>query len=553
MFRITVLLLLFFLPCTLFSQQTEKIEPQVAIEHLPDHPNGIEIASQNGNWGVYNNDTKQWLIPAEYENIQYTADKLPYFVVRSNGKYGVMDTKGKLVIGFDYQQLTFYIISSKSRSDLLSDGDYIFGVQKNGLFGIIDINNKLLLPIEYSKIKFDEGPDYPALKSGKWGIVSLQAQTKVPFQYDQIEKLGKNTYRINANNLNGVVLNDGQIILPVQYTTFSRYADDAKGFPQWYLITGTDAREGLWNLQTQSLDIPVQYEKIIHRHGDHVIVMTGKKYGVVNMQNKTITPFDYDLLKYITYQKNDQLLLAVLKGKYGLIDISNKKLIGFEYDDLQPIGSGLYKAGNKGKYKVIDSTGRAITKQEYDHIGVFVFGEATVVKDGQMGSINKSGQANNFTNPDGAGYTDIKKLLIDFASVMNSNDDSILTAFCKKVTPDNHTIAFFKRGFYKYGRFMRDLEKKEYTLDGAQRMLFLRIKKYRGLLTSKIPGWRLEYENGYLSSFLYSDNLCIESVLSALFKSGTIEIKFRFTDFSRIDGFWKMFYPPYLPDDAIKQ
>ena len=243
-------------------------------------------------------------------------------------------------------------------------------------------------------------------------------------------------------------------------------------------------------------------------------------------------------------------MLAVQKGNYGLIDVSNKKLINFEYDDLQSISAGLYKAGNKGKWKVIDSTGRSITNPEYDNIGVFVKGEAAVFKNGQMGMINTTGKESQFTTPDGGGYTDIKKLLHDFVDALNSRNDSILTAFCKKVVPDDHTVSFLRNSGFDYRTLLYDLGKKAYTLEELHGTWLFRLKRIRRLLDNKIPSWKLEFTDQDLNIFLRSDTYCAESVPIAWFRAGGKDIKVQLGDLTRIDGFWKSFSLPHIPDNV---
>ena len=557
MTRFPVLLAWLLLPGALLAQKkkTEKetpvsVEPLEQTISVPDYSMPIDIVESNGKFGVYSNTSKQWLIPAAYENIQFTADSLPYFVVRDNGNYGVLDVNGKVMIGFDYQWLTFYNISSKSRNDRLSDKDYVFGVQKNGLFGFINIYNKQLVPPEYTKIRYDEyGPEYSALKDGKWGVVSLNGQVKVPFQYDEMDPLEKNIYQVSANNLKGVIAKDGKILLPIQYTKIVNLMSDVKEYRSRYVITGVDGKEGVWDSKI-NLDIPARYDKIVNVRDDNFVVVTGKKYGLINSQNKVQVPFEYDLLRYFTSQKNNRLLLAVQKGKYGLIDVLNKKLINFEYDDLQSISAGLYKAGNNGKWKVIDSTGRSITKPEYDNIGVFVEGTAAVFKNGQMGMINTAGQEKQFTTPDGGGYTDIKKLLHDFVDALNSKNDSILTAFCKKVAPDGHTVSFLRKSGFKYRTLLHDLDKKAYTLEDLPGEYLFRLKRFCRLLDNKIPSWKLECTDQDLDIHLRSDIYCAESVTIAWFGTGGKDIKIRMGDLTRIDGFWKSFSLPDMSDNV---
>jgi hypothetical protein len=269
------------------------------------------------------------------------------------------------------------------------------------------------------------------------------------------------------------------------------------------------------------------------------------KYGVVDAKNKILIPCAYDNLKYLSLKTSKQPLLAIVKGKYGLINTSKVKLADFQYDDIQSISGGFYKVGNNGKYKVMDAAGRIITKEGYDHIGIYVDGEASVLKGNKMGYINTQGNAFNFSPADDIGYTDLKTLLEDFTSAMNAKNDSIIRAFCKRVTPDKHTVSFLERSGFKDVALLYDLRKKAYTLEDIPVMWFDRLKGYSRKLKDNLQYVNQDSDNIYLQNEQFS----VVGLKSATkFTAGDKAVNIRLGGLMRVDGIWKAFSLPYMAD-----
>lgn len=530
-------ILLCLISGTAYSQEETPIYKEP--EKLPFKD--AKPTQQNGKTGLLNTKTIELLIPFEYDEIEKISDAFPYVIAKQQGKYGILNAKGKVIIPFNYQQLEFHNISSKDYfEETLSANDFIFKARQNGLSGFIDIHHKPVLAIEYDKLNFEKGHAFPASKGGKWGIIDLKGEVKVPFQYDEIEGIA-NAYIVKQKDLKGIISKEGKTLLPNRYTAIDRFKNSISKYTSYYLISD-NSRKGIWDAKVQTLSIPAQYDAILDVCEGNFIVTSNNKYGVINAKNTSLLPIEYGFLKFLSLQNSKQPLLAMVKGKYGLIDLSQKKLVAFQYDDIQSISGGCYKVCNGGKCHVIDATGRIITKEAYDHIGVFVDGEASVFRGKEMTTINARGDRSDWVPSDGSGYSNLKTLLEAFAHAMNSQNDSIIMAFCKKVTPDKHTVAFLERSGYRESPLLYDLRTKAYTLENIPIMWHDRLKRY----TAKLKD--LQY-SGNGNTYLENEPLCVEAVIgAATFKAGEKEVKVNLGGLMKIDGFWKAFAYPSMRD-----
>ncbi len=89
------------------------------------------------------------LIEPVYEDLKATWDS-PFLIVKKGDKYGVVDSLGKQVIPFKYEELEHF--SPFSFETDIKRGD-VFIVRELKKQGVINTKEKLLIPIEYESIK----------------------------------------------------------------------------------------------------------------------------------------------------------------------------------------------------------------------------------------------------------------------------------------------------------------------------------------------------------------------------------------------------------------
>jgi hypothetical protein len=130
---------------------------------------------------------------------------------------------------------------------------------------------------------------------------------------------------------------------------------------------------------------------IIYKYKDNkYLAMKDNKYGIIDVNNNVVVPFDYDTLDN-PHDDSINYLIAKKDNKYGVINDSNEIIIPFNYDTLlfefnhnseskntAFIGFAFEK---DNKYGIIDKSGKEIIKPEYglaiilnnEEISLFLF------------------------------------------------------------------------------------------------------------------------------------------------------------------------------------
>jgi len=90
------------------------------------------------------------IVPITYDNIELVKpmneknSKVNFFLLKSNGKVGLVDEWGNFIVAPDYQ-------------DVKPMTDKLFRVQRNNKYGLIDNKNRVLLTPEYTRISVKHG------------------------------------------------------------------------------------------------------------------------------------------------------------------------------------------------------------------------------------------------------------------------------------------------------------------------------------------------------------------------------------------------------------
>jgi len=137
------------------------------------------FALKNKHWGVVDLDNNT-IIPFEYEQIQETIYKNELgkdtFIVQKNGLLGTIDFKNKTVIPIKFEAISGFC-------ETKIKGHY---VTKNGKTGIVDKTGNIIIPTEYDHLYYHSKEIIKAKRNGKYGIINSQNITIVPFEYDSL-------------------------------------------------------------------------------------------------------------------------------------------------------------------------------------------------------------------------------------------------------------------------------------------------------------------------------------------------------------------------------
>ena len=119
--------------------------------------------------------------------------------------------------------------------------------------------------------------------------------------------------------------------------------------------------------------IPPQYDKMMHIGNNVFSVSLNNKCGIIDINNQTIIPFEYDYIDACDYDGSDSYIFPVQKNeKWGFINIKNETIIDFTYKDawyfqqeLAPVAISTEDEKDY-LYGYIDKSGKFILSPKYD-------------------------------------------------------------------------------------------------------------------------------------------------------------------------------------------
>lgn len=184
-----------------------------------------------------------------------------------------------------------------------------------------DIDDDLLMhfdntggdPTDWEEVTFfDEETDLAVVSvDGVYGAVNRKGETVIPIIYDYaMIRFSESLLAVKKNNKWGYVDYHHKIVIPFEYDNISDYKFED---------------EKLW-MKNNSVLGTVDYFS-----GDNAFVCKDGKIGIINKRNEIVFPFIYqDISSY----NEKYLCVSYDKLKYGVVDFNNNTVLPFEYDFL---------------------------------------------------------------------------------------------------------------------------------------------------------------------------------------------------------------------------
>ncbi|MGE5943579.1 MAG: WG repeat-containing protein, partial [Flavobacteriales bacterium] len=201
-----------------------------------------------------------------------------------------------LIVAFTFSNL----FSSKAQSvnpeneqktenlsfDRLIPRDGFLIVMKNDKYGLYNTKNKVIIPCEYDKLEI-EGNYAITFKDNKRGLIDKYLNTIIPCEYDKFQIEGHLIVTFK-NNKQGLMNLDGKVIIPCEYDRFQVTENN-------FVFTSKNNKQGLMNLDGETI-IPCEYHKF-QVENNFVFVSKYNKNGLMNLDGETIIPCEYDSIK----------------------------------------------------------------------------------------------------------------------------------------------------------------------------------------------------------------------------------------------------------------
>lgn len=286
------------------------------------------IAVAIGIWLSYKNSR-------DYDIPNISEEK--YFLLYENGKYGVIDANGDIIVEVNYDEIQ---IPNPTKPVFLCMNENkinIYNEKKENIFN--EYNN--VQAIEIQKNTGTNNFDTSCLKyeeNSKYGLISFDGKKITKAIYDDIKSL---------NNKEGEFLvkkDDKYTVLNLKGTKMIKdYYDNVTG-------------DGYYN---------ENYKKAGYITENNV--ENKLKYGYINYEGKTLIKSNsYDEIKRINEIKDDEnvYLIVSLDNKYGVLK-NDEQIIECKYDNIEyNEETELIKVRNEGKYGVYNLDGNEIVPVE---------------------------------------------------------------------------------------------------------------------------------------------------------------------------------------------
>ena len=384
-------------------------------------------------WFIYKQIEKKG---REYEIEKISVENYAYFILRQDGKYGVINKTGDIVIHPEYknviipnpQKAVFICYDENNETKVFNqNNEQIFSeytqiepirlkniasdlmYEKNLLIyhqdeklGLINLEGEVIADPIYESIEglpYKEGELLVKL-DGKYGVINNKGNYLVDPEYDQITVDNYTTQEDGYKRAGYIVSNttedgyrygyvdiNGNVILKPEYTEISRITD-IKDNDHIYLIVAQNGQYGMMKNQEQI--IKNEYQSISYNSESNTLTLEKtKRYGVANLDGKVVIPVEFTQIdstgKYIyatdvdenveVYQANGNP--AEIESNIYILETGNENY-QIKIDNSQD-----------SAYSILNQAGEQITKQNYSYINYLYDNYFIVsVTGGKVGVIN---------------------------------------------------------------------------------------------------------------------------------------------------------------------
>lgn len=306
-------------------------------------------------------------------NVDTPSEKIiakSYFSTYTNGKWGVIDGAGNVVIEPIYSEMIQIPDKTKSVFICTYDVNYDTGAYNTKVLNDkneqiyqnyeqvetiqnIDQNNNLSYESNILKVK----------KDGKFGIINIEGKELVSCQYENIESLKgvSNSLVTTKDGKKGLIDNSGSIIIENNYKSIEALTGK---YEDGYIVENNEGKFGVINYN-KKVALECKYESILHVYGNNkYIVKLDGTSKVIDSEGKTYLEGKASNIKSIEQDK----IIIKKDEKYGVINLSDEEVIPAVYQDLTYLFSDYYIAVKDGKYGVINSKNETILEFNYTNL-----------------------------------------------------------------------------------------------------------------------------------------------------------------------------------------
>ena len=300
------------------------------------------VAYKDGQAGLLK-DKKQ-ILNFEYENIEYNAYNDVYKIQR-NGKQGLVDKDGNIVIEPQYDNLSFA-------------GIYLNVVENNKIVKVIDINGNEVTNGYIYRMPTKDGEHSIVYGDNEtYKIIDNNEQVIIDRNYTYIEELDNNYYIVANLSKNGIIDLSGKSVVELNYSSIFKLDN------------------------TELLQANISSTNTISLIDKNMNVVATMEDAGIEVKDNYVRLYSAEEARYFDYQGNELSVEQVLPNnslyakkvneKWGFEDKTGNMIVENKYDlvtEFNEYGFAGIKLGDK--WGVINSSGEIIQEPIYELEGI---------------------------------------------------------------------------------------------------------------------------------------------------------------------------------------
>jgi hypothetical protein len=217
----------------------------------------------------------------------------------------------------------------------------------NGKWGVMDASGKLIVPYIYSQVghygEFSEGLAEVVLNK-KSGYIDTTGKVVIPLKYDECSSFKQGFGIVFLAGKCGLVDKKGILVIPCKwYLLYYTYSN------LMITISSSTSKKGLIT-RTGKVVLPNDYDMIDNFRNGVAKITLDKKIGFVNEDGKIIIPCKYDEVRNF----EEGLVAVAINKKWGYIDLGGKVVIPLQYDYVGNFKNGKTRARKNDIYVGLD-------------------------------------------------------------------------------------------------------------------------------------------------------------------------------------------------------
>lgn len=293
-----------------------------------------------------------------------------YISVYTDGKWGVINSKGDIIINPTYDEMV--IVPDPTKAVFICQENVNL---ENETFDSHAIDNKGKRLFEgYDKVEAMQNIDsmgtvfydtnvLKVQKNGLYGLINYNDRELLAPEYTDITPLEgiTNSFITTKDNKKGLVDNSGSIIIDNIYVDIKPLTDK---YADGYIVKNDSSRYGLINYNKKQV-LECKYNEIKNIAGSNMyVVREGQDLELVSLDGEVLLKNRFSEAVSI----DNSNIIIKSSGSYGVISSKGETVINAEYQDLKYAFDGNYIAKKNDKYGIINTTGETKLDFRYNYI-----------------------------------------------------------------------------------------------------------------------------------------------------------------------------------------